>query len=79
MKIAYHVFSVARQPQQTEVTLPGGETTQALVDAIEVQLVPLDALQGTVKLVVLGAQAAEAEALFAVGETIEVSFNRGGA
>lgn len=79
MKISYHVFSVNRQPHQTEVTLPGGETTQALVDAIEVQLVPLDALQGTVKLVAIGAQATEAEALFVVGETIDVSFNRGGA
>ncbi len=75
MNKTYSVFSCHRTPAPVDVTLPSGAQAVAMVDSLEVQLVPADGASGTVKLVFADpAEIATAEALYVPGATITAAF-----
>lgn len=73
MNKQYTVHGVNLTSVQTPATLPDGQVVTATVPALVVELVPVDA-SGTIKLVYTES-VADAQALFAEGAAITVSFS----
>lgn len=77
MKKQYTVFSVNTQPTTVEAVLPGGAKVNAVVDSVEIQLVPKDSNSGTLKLSYTDpADIEAARATFVPDSTVEVDFSQ---
>jgi hypothetical protein len=70
MKLRYSVHRVSSHPFPTQATLPSGETVEATVHSIEVELVPVDHHGGTVLHRFIGQAAAEASKIFHQGDVV---------
>lgn len=75
MDLEYTVHRVSLHKQESEATLPDGTEVIALVDTVEVELVPEGRVNtGTIKLSFVGAEAETARDTFEEGEIVAVTF-----
>lgn len=71
MKLQYRVHRASPHPFPTEARLPNDETVKATVHSVEVELVPVGHVGGTVPLRFIGKQADEAAKTFHDGDLVE--------
>lgn len=74
MKVTMQVHGVSVKKVPMAVKLPDGSEAQALVDAVEVEMV--SPTRAGFKLVLTGADAAGADKLFVAGGEVKLTFSK---